>query len=1303
MQGVQAIAIPPIPRPHRKDVLELTTDTSEHPNHYPNPQQKLSTQFIQSLREATPAGSKVMYPSGSKASSIPQTQKRRYENSIAAAIDVPFVTNTRVPCVHPPPRLPPCYEASLKDIKRLKKVLKEYEQDAIHPSFLSTNLLGLKFEARVSEKFASWPHHLADSTVNIFNKEDVSLPTNSQLAEAVKMQQAYVDAEVPEIPNTQIHKSTWLRDVTRHSGNHHAVSHVSGSKPVESVANDSLGGGDKSDAFDAANVLPIGYKFLKGSERNVPYMLELWQRVEGVNLEEVLHIRTDKKPESVPPQTTLKEGVLPRIHITPTASLENLSPSKSRGPSVSVQLISVGTDAATGGSAAHSRNSSTIHQSRRHSKISFELSLESTPPPSDITSNSQNPPPQPTSTRPSSARAPADPETLDPPPPIGPPPAKKLLSTSTLLLLKKLTIDARNNNNTTTLGPTTSAPVPPPSTDPAPTAQEVDQALRLVLTGTGEKAAVFRVPGGKLADAPPRKKRNTYRFKAAGGFVIDTEPPKEGDFELVIPLPEEIEVDLEDAVAYNVGVGGGGVGMVKGGGDVREKTGAGGAQILSHQLGQNVTRYKTQESTIITYDPSTPLKILDMSDFLATPYIFLTHLPTPGSQAYSILHQTCLHCLLNPESWDLRFEAARLLILLQDFQHLPRWETIAFKTVLQDAVAGPPTGGGGFGTPDDSFLAGICLCQMGFVDSKTVRKVKQGLGDFRAPKRRAAVSCLSTLDAKHANGILDMLIAESENTSWRVRVDVIELMRVWIQRIDPDQYACGEEEEVVGSVDAIDCMSRQIKADQEEGEDSSRLNSAAKLANSHTKLYGGSSSRLTPTRSDNRINTPPAQQYLSTSLYLSSSQAQLSKSKSKLKQSTFGLNSSRLEIQINRAIGVLLNFMWQDWSKEVRSLATKTLARLNQGKQAFDWIISLLEMPDPGKKIDALRCLSEMGVVTSNAMALYLKTFTDPFYSVRLEACKVACGIVTAANRDLVNTLLGRFDDFDTKVRAFAVKAIGLSKCREPRIRESLYWSLIHDKSPSVRAESIHAIVELGLLLEDTNLRESVFVLMDTDVDEGVRKEAERALVKGRFVLGTTVQQGTLSTEESNGEPEKGVDSREVTPNSGTSGEDYKGGKESEGGDKTASSTHQANQKTVAAVPGMSMLLPSKQHPKRTPIAPVSSSPLRSNRDGITRVPQTVLPDAIKGLHGDEVELYFRDSIVGEMELQAVIDQVKDMSVASTVLYEVEQMEREASALPELGLDLEFRKVEKFHPSTRRNTKLPTGIKYTTNRRISLL
>ncbi|KAI8620421.1 hypothetical protein BC830DRAFT_1099132 [Chytriomyces sp. MP71] len=1179
-----------------------------------------------------------------------RSQAQRYQNSIAAAMDVPFVPNTRMPLVHPPPRLPPCYEAHLKDIERFREELQDelptHLQTDISPMVEEVMMLPLKFEPAVEERFANWPHHLGNPTTNVYNKLDPNAPTNHQIGQNMKNGANNLNEVCAEATMKMIHKTSWQRDVTRSS-----------TFPKRKEADSAT---EQKSIFAAED--GTGWRGgikMSDSERNVPYMLEVWQRVEGVDINDILNSHNDtafrrnrNDKHSRRPSSDEGHELGPNV---PTVSVTQTD--------MSPQLKTISRPA----SGTHTKASRASETSR------IVISeLQKTP------------------------------DEME----------QKTLSSSTLSLLKRLTQESK--------GPETLL-----------SKEEVDKVLRMTLTGAGQTThdvlQTSTVGGAKLEIK--RRKRQSYRLKASGGFVINN--TQEKDFQLVIPFPDEN--DGEDYHLNNI----------QSAGEKREKEklrGAAGARALVQDLDKStqqraaidlvaiseltnqqplekrksvsvmneekidltrlitlIKRFKNQESTLLSYDLGENIKIETMEDFLMTPCTVMETMPERGSQAYVILHQTLLLCLLHQESYDLRLEASRFLMQMQETASLPRWEGIAFRNTLSEALTS--------GNAEESFMAGVCLCNMGLVDSKCVRRVRQGLGDFQVRKREVAIECLANLHVRHASGILDMLLAESSNTSWRVRLDVIELLRVWIQRVNPQE----EEEAVVGSVrnlvadstEAISVMSKQVLGgtsltDEEDG--SSRTGSVANIKE-------GGAGQTVSTASEADIRMSVATQMAN-------------------------MAQKKLDNQVNRAVEVLLDLMWNDWSKDVRSSATKTLARLGKGKPVFEWIITLLQMEDPAKKIDALKALTGLGVVTRQALPAYLATFKDPYFAVRLEACKVACRIVKAENRILVNTLLHRLDDFDERVRSYAIKAIGLSKCREPRIRESLYWSLIHDPSASVRAEAIHATVELGLLAVDAHLRESVQILMEADRDEDVRREAERVLVEGgfvnEFVKGKPATPGVSGGISSGGGGgalvATGIGAGEAVRMSAVAavGMDGEAGDEVQGGDdgeerKKKVVPAMTFGATIAAVPGVNLNLPSSNPARINAGAGAASISTRTDSDAprnsetlasqkavpsgtkkeaadFLRLPSTVLPNAIKGAPNEDVELYFRDCLVGEAEQRAVIDQVKNMSVASIVLREVEQMERESANLPELGLDLEFRKTTKFEARRRGVPHLRTGI-----------
>ncbi|KAJ3048036.1 hypothetical protein HDU99_009281, partial [Rhizoclosmatium hyalinum] len=92
--------------------------------HHQKKKHRIAQEFLTGLRVETPDAN-ILYPSGNNPATITQTRHRRYQNPIAAAIDVPYVKDTRIPHVHPLPRLPPSYEAHLRDVRSLKDVLED--------------------------------------------------------------------------------------------------------------------------------------------------------------------------------------------------------------------------------------------------------------------------------------------------------------------------------------------------------------------------------------------------------------------------------------------------------------------------------------------------------------------------------------------------------------------------------------------------------------------------------------------------------------------------------------------------------------------------------------------------------------------------------------------------------------------------------------------------------------------------------------------------------------------------------------------------------------------------------------------------------------------------------------------------------------------------------------------------------------------------------------------------------------------------------------------------------------------------
>jgi HEAT repeat protein len=213
---------------------------------------------------------------------------------------------------------------------------------------------------------------------------------------------------------------------------------------------------------------------------------------------------------------------------------------------------------------------------------------------------------------------------------------------------------------------------------------------------------------------------------------------------------------------------------------------------------------------------------------------------------------------------------------------------------------------------------------------------------------------------------------------------------------------------------------------------------------------------------------------------------------------------------VEASVNILLKLMWEDWSNEVRDAASLALGNLGKGRSIFDHIVNQLQSEHSGQRLEALKCLAHLGIMTQGAMKSFIKCFSDFYSIIRLEACKVAC-VLKTDNREIIAALMDRMDDFDYKVRAFAVKgilkkvqilALGQCKSKQPKNRALLTWAIIHDPSPTVRAEALHALRYLGLIVEDASIKDAVTTVYLTDSCDMVRKEAEKAMHEGTIKEG---------------------------------------------------------------------------------------------------------------------------------------------------------------------------------------------------------
>ncbi|KAJ3222929.1 HEAT repeat-containing protein 4 [Clydaea vesicula] len=576
---------------------------------------------------------------------------------------------------------------------------------------------------------------------------------------------------------------------------------------------------------------------------------------------------------------------------------------------------------------------------------------------------------------------------------------------------------------------------------------------------------------------------------------------------------------------------------------------------LNHFVGE--VRLLTNSSSHKEKEKSNPnnLTILTLSDFLYSPYKNLNQIPHFNTEAYSTLFHVLSLALRECDHKQLKYEAVKLLLQLKATQSLTRWDALTFRETLRDMLRK--------GSEDEKLLSALSLIhskQIDYISIKTV--VEYGLGLLQLSKTKQVKEVLLSLDKKY--------------------LDCLEMLEKWVRML-------AENVEVGTPINF------------------------------------------------NTINP----------LY---------------------------QNPVNMAVQYFLDLMWNDWSSVVRTTATNILAHLGVGKPVFDWIINLLSHVDPNKRIEALSCFGQLKILTNQSMMKFLNTFDDNFTDVRIEACKVACVLATN-HRLLINKLIEKCDDIEWKVRAYAIKALGLSGYSGPKLKETLLWLLYHEPHSSVKAEAIRATFTIMRQEDNLELKEGIYNLLN-DKSDLVRKEAERVLQQTGFSITPPAQKvisksnakkefEELETDEINSSLEK--NSKLLTS------EGHKVMTLSENSNAIAntmplnlnqSSSHNAKQSPRSITrkkKKRSYLIT----PKNNKIEEAEKQKILSELEAGNSnkgYPHKLL-NMYNGHTQEEIEIILRTTLVTEKELEDVIFQVKDMAKMENILTEINSSEKTSEEL----------------------------------------
>jgi hypothetical protein len=118
----------------------------------------------------------------------------------------------------------------------------------------------------------------------------------------------------------------------------------------------------------------------------------------------------------------------------------------------------------------------------------------------------------------------------------------------------------------------------------------------------------------------------------------------------------------------------------------------------------------------------------------------------------------------------------------------------------------------------------------------------------------------------------------------------------------------------------------------------------------------------------------------------------------------------------------LVHLMWNDTDKNVRKVAAQTLGRTGRGQKVHDELWQRLQSPNVSERIEALRKLNYLGVMTAKLLTPYLECFYDDYITVRELACRTAQRL-QLKDEQIVTTLLelAQFDQIP-KIKAVAIQ-----------------------------------------------------------------------------------------------------------------------------------------------------------------------------------------------------------------------------------------------------------------------------------------
>ncbi|XP_072485286.1 HEAT repeat-containing protein 4 isoform X2 [Notamacropus eugenii] len=188
----------------------------------------------------------------------------------------------------------------------------------------------------------------------------------------------------------------------------------------------------------------------------------------------------------------------------------------------------------------------------------------------------------------------------------------------------------------------------------------------------------------------------------------------------------------------------------------------------------------------------------------------------------------------------------------------------------------------------------------------------------------------------------------------------------------------------------------------------------------------------------------------------------------------------------------LIQLMWNDWNWGVRQAAAQTLGQMKLGKEVHDKIRTMLGQGNSRERVDALSLIGWLKLMTAKLLPDFLNCFSDDFVAVRREAC-LAAGALKIRDKMVYENLLKLVQgDPYWKIKAFAIRALGMIGVVSPQLIDLLLWAIHYEDEPGVRLEACRSII--ALQLQGDKIRDTFLDVLLLESHEAVLREVNDAL-----------------------------------------------------------------------------------------------------------------------------------------------------------------------------------------------------------------